>query len=768
MFRRVAEWVASPESAEARPGAERQFYDLMASKRFCPGGRVLAGAATSHGNVLNCFVQDGSPHPAGSNAWVLRLATKLALVTKVGGGNGLCLDPLPAKRPYHRTSGRLYLTIASTHPDYDKVKSGTYMDLVLGKYVERGYRNAVFAEADHLPAGLDAWQVGDSVESIWQHAGDLAMQLLRGEDVLLDLSGLRPEGTPVKGSGGSSSGPSSFAVEVFDNFATWATLGGADFAGPVATLRYIFAPTLRVIRQGGCLHPDTLVHTSRGTLRLRELVDPYQYGWQEHRLHVATDEGWRESPRGYNNAIAETLKVKLASGQEVQGTPNHKLKVMRETGERVWVPLSELRPGDWIIQILDQHTGAPVTLAPLADTHPNADDIHLPEFLTEQLAFFLGYLWGDGFIRGNRIGLAVCQDSPMMERAPRLFEELFGLEARLVQNPNDKRAVFSVDSATLVSWLNRNGLRKSKARELELPRAVRQAPRPVVGAFLQGLFEADGTITAGYPALSSASKQLMRDVMVMLGGLGIPTKLLHYEPLPGRFSKHEHYRLRVTTARGLARYLERVGVLKGSRLEALDARQPDTRQESSWPLPHAKALLQEAFDTLPVGAKGRPSQYTPVRKTLSRYLRGERQLTATSYELLRGDALVGDKFANFDFNEYYVRVEGVEVGGRILTLDLSVDENHTYLANGLVSHNTRRGAGMATMSITHPDIHDFITAKDLRREKDEGDISTFNISVLVTDEFMRQSQAEPMQGVLYDIAEHAHQTGEPGVIFIDR
>jgi ribonucleoside-diphosphate reductase alpha chain len=251
MFQRVARWVANPEAADVRSEHAQRFFDLMISKRFCPGGRVLAGAATNHGNVLNCFVQDGRPETEGSDAWVLRLATKLAVVTKVGGGNGLCLDPIAAKRPYPGRVGQLYLTIAPGHADFDKVRDGTFMDLVHGTYVTRGYRAGRFVDYHAAPAGVTVKQVGDSVESIWQHASDVVTTLLSGEDLLLDLSELRPEGTPVNGSGGSSSGPSSFAVEVFDNFARWAQLGGAEYAGPVATLRYVFAPTLRVIRQGG-------------------------------------------------------------------------------------------------------------------------------------------------------------------------------------------------------------------------------------------------------------------------------------------------------------------------------------------------------------------------------------------------------------------------------------------------------------------------------------------------------------------------------------
>ncbi len=250
LFRRVAEWVASPETNDRERWSEA-FYDLMADKRFCPGGRVLAGAATQHGNVLNCFVQDGSPAEEGSNAWVLSLATKLALVTKVGGGNGLCLDPIRPKRAYDGPRGTLLLTIDPSHPDHPKVRDGTFLDLVHGSYVTKGYRSARFVERSDLPSGVDVRRVGDSVDAIWKSAGEMAMALLEGRDQILDLSELRAEGTPVNGSGGTSSGPSSFAVEVFDNSATSAGLGGAQHAGPVATLRYVFSPTLRAIRQGG-------------------------------------------------------------------------------------------------------------------------------------------------------------------------------------------------------------------------------------------------------------------------------------------------------------------------------------------------------------------------------------------------------------------------------------------------------------------------------------------------------------------------------------
>jgi ribonucleoside-diphosphate reductase alpha chain len=245
---RVAEAMAAVDEDPAS-SAER-FYRLMADNLFWPGGRVLAGAATAHGNMLNCFVTDGSPQAEGTTPWILETARKLALITKVGGGNGVNLDQITPRKAFTGPVGSLGLYIDPGHADADLVHSGTFLNQVTGDHETRGYRHAVVIH-DSAAHGGSLISVPDSVDGIWTSAATMTGKLLAGEDVLIDLSGLRAEGEPVQGSGGTSSGPASFAVEVFDSFAYWATLGGAEHAGPVATLRYIFANTLRAIRQGG-------------------------------------------------------------------------------------------------------------------------------------------------------------------------------------------------------------------------------------------------------------------------------------------------------------------------------------------------------------------------------------------------------------------------------------------------------------------------------------------------------------------------------------
>jgi ribonucleoside-diphosphate reductase alpha chain len=242
-LQRVANFIGSIDTPSTAP----QFRALMQEGKFMPGGRILAGVGTAHGQLQNCFVLDGKPYAEGTTSWVMALALRLAKVTKVGGGCGLNLDPLAPKGSPSPEAGQLHLYIDPHHPNAEDFYNGALTDPQTGRRVLRGYKAARPTRTLHP----QAHPVDDSIHDIFSWAFEAASLLSQGEDVHLNLSNLRPENSPILGSGGTSSGPASFALEVFDNMAHWVNLGGALSAGPVAALRYIFAPTLRVIRQGG-------------------------------------------------------------------------------------------------------------------------------------------------------------------------------------------------------------------------------------------------------------------------------------------------------------------------------------------------------------------------------------------------------------------------------------------------------------------------------------------------------------------------------------
>ena len=93
---------------------------------------------------------------------------------------------------------------------------------------------------------------------------------------------------------------------------------------------------------------------------------------------------------------------------------------------------------------------------------------------------------------------------------------------------------------------------------------------------------------------------------------------------------------------------------------------------------------------------------------------------------------------------------------------------------------TRRGANMGILHVTHPDILSFITSKE-----DGVHLSNFNISVAVTEDFMRRVEHDqaydlvnPRTGhitgqlnareVFQRMTELAWRTGDPGIVFLDR
>ncbi|WP_340148439.1 adenosylcobalamin-dependent ribonucleoside-diphosphate reductase [uncultured Sneathiella sp.] len=120
-----------------------------------------------------------------------------------------------------------------------------------------------------------------------------------------------------------------------------------------------------------------------------------------------------------------------------------------------------------------------------------------------------------------------------------------------------------------------------------------------------------------------------------------------------------------------------------------------------------------------------------------------------------------------------VRALGSDASGPLSFMDVWDSMCRTIMSAG-----SRRGAMMATMRCDHPDILDFIKAK-----QDPGRLRMFNLSVLVTDAFMEAVKKDDawelrFDGTLYktlqardlwnEIMRATYAFAEPGVIFIDR
>jgi DNA polymerase III subunit alpha len=423
---------------------------------------------------------------------------------------------------------------------------------------------------------------------------------------------------------------------------------------------------------GLCLTGDTIVHEAlTGRPNRLDEIDPAGGFWVQ-----AVDDDLkpvvRQVTHWIDNGERETVRLRLVNGMELTGTPDH--PVLTEGG---WKGLGELTR--------DDHVAAP---------HQLIGPIILGRMRRSRLRI-LAYLLADGALSVRSAVTFVNADESVLEEFASCVHDAF--PSTRVSRSAGPRGVTRLTvgngrgngggPSPLLTWLRELGLKFApgsspggpRSAEKWVPAEVFSLPDDDIGWFLAALWDCDGHVGDRFAHYRTISSRLARDVQALLHRLGFAAAI---------------YRAPYTNPDGTARVAYQVTVFDGARFAATiaphlahAAKREVLFDAESRGGTHDRATVVAAAKAAWTGSvRGLADEAGLPRWHLMPYaIERHPRIHAVSVQRLVDALDLSDVRRSMGVR--WIGVESVRPAGVQRVYDLTVEEVHNFVANGMIVHN---------------------------------------------------------------------------------
>jgi ribonucleoside-diphosphate reductase alpha chain len=542
MMDRVAAGIAEIEATpELRAQWTERFRWLLDDWKFVPGGRILTAAGTDQQlSYYNCYVLS-LPHD--SRGGILKTLGEMTEIMSRGGGVGITLSSLRPRHAYvkgvnGRSSGAvswgalysfvtglieqggsrrgaLLLLMADWHPDVfefinSKRKAGNITNANISVAVSDQFMETLKRDGDWDLRFPDTSE--PDYDSLWD--GDLDKWEAAGHKVhVYRTIKARELWDAIIQSAWASAEPGLLFLERYNKMANSA----------------YFAPIVGV---NPCVTGDTLVSTEFGYTKARDL----RVGMQ-----IRTPAGLKPIQKVYNNGVQRIYRVEFSDGGYLEGTADHKLKVVRNKRYE-WVAVQDLQQGDRVQVMPNEAFGVSPDLPEEVMRYAKKRGLNLPQKYDQRVGFLVGVLLGDGVVRKNRsrnsysYACRIAFGTQEADWEQVVYETLQSFGIRYQTRINSKDFAYEdgtvvthrakvMASSMLASFMVRLGIPTNvRAPHKTIPEAMMGYGRDFIVGLIDGLFSTDGSVKIGGDPmlrLTSASYELVQQVRLLLLQFGI-------------------------------------------------------------------------------------------------------------------------------------------------------------------------------------------------------------------------------------------------------
>jgi intein/homing endonuclease len=563
--------------------------------------------------------------------------------------------------------------------------------------------------------------VQDSIEGWADALRALVTSYQSGEYVEFSYHLVRPAGAPLKTSGGRAPGHVKLKGSLEH---VRRVLDGAQGRKlkPIECHR-IMCHAADAVLSGGirrCLPAGTLVHAERGLVPIEDITVGDR---------VRTSKGWSPVSEVIDQGVQPLVRVNTQTGT-FKCTGGHRVAVLRSPTEYVFKRADELCADDRLVFPEHILPGRKTALPPweyLRNDHDTRSvDITVPP-LDAAMAWFIGLLHGDGYVHVNRksndggsnfVSLAmnaVDTETPEVVRRCHAAFGRFGVASTDYNVDGENTRVVRASGRQLALYFEKF---KTPNTSLEVPAFILNGTPEIRGAYLAGLFDSDGG-ARNRPVLlcGSVYPNFLRQLQAVYASLGIPTQLVKNRDA-------------TEDGRQALYHLNLVGELPRAVFK-------------QYVEPHAVKRIVEEYTSQ--NDYGYPGEWI-VNSELDynrKWAPARRQMTVGAYERCGGER---GPFLP-------ITVYGVEATDELAhTYDLSVDEAHEFVAEGLLVHNS------AMIALFSLDDGEMMSAKTGNWFDREPWFQNANNSVALKRDEVRRKQFKR-------IFQMTREWGEPGFYF---